>query len=110
MRDRAVSGIEAFWGKASKEVACLACGPQDAAPTAGAPGASAAAEGERRRKRRVDQARRPYGDHAAAVAEKMAERHRHALSKRLKKAGDLSRDRIERIAYRLQLSLPNAGK
>ncbi len=36
--------------------------------------------------------------------------HPRALSKRLKKSGDLPRDRMERITRRLQLSLPNAGE
>lgn len=72
------SGSEAFWESASKEVVCLACGPDDTAPSSGKAGASAAAEGQRRQKRRVDQIRRRYGDHAAAVADKMAERDNQA--------------------------------
>jgi hypothetical protein len=58
-------------------VTCLACGSDglDPIPSApGAPGASAAAEAERHLNRRVNQVRRRYGDHAAAVAETMAER------------------------------------
>jgi hypothetical protein len=42
--------------------------------TTGAAGASAAAEGERRRTKRVEDVRRRYGDHAAVVAEVMAGR------------------------------------
>lgn len=67
-------GTEAFWSSASKDVTCLACGSDSLDLTISAPGSSAAAEADRRLNRRVDQARRRYGDHAAAVAEKMAER------------------------------------
>jgi hypothetical protein len=45
---------------------------------AGAAGASAAAEGERRQEKRVEDVRRRYGDHAAAVAEAMAQRDTEA--------------------------------
>ena len=41
---------------------------------AGVAGASAAAEGDRRKEKRVAEVRRRYGDHAAAVAEAMAGR------------------------------------
>jgi hypothetical protein len=41
---------------------------------AGTAGASAAAEGDRRANRRVEDVRRKYGDHAAVVAEEMAAR------------------------------------
>jgi hypothetical protein len=53
-------------------VTCLACAPGGAEPDAGVAGASAAAEGERRKVRRVEEAHRRYGDHAAVVAEAMA--------------------------------------
>jgi hypothetical protein len=48
--------------------------PEGATPSAGTAGASAAAEGERRKEKRVADARRRFGDHAAAVAEEMAAR------------------------------------
>ena len=51
---------------------CLACAPSSRLPDAGEAGASAAAEGESRTERTVDQVRRRYGDHAAVVAEAMA--------------------------------------
>jgi hypothetical protein len=63
---------EAFWNRETKQATCLACGPSVSVVEAGAAGASAAAEGERRAARRVEQVRRRYGDHAAAVAEKVA--------------------------------------
>lgn len=66
-------GTEAIWNRADKTATCLACAP-DGAIDAGVPGASAAAEGERRRNRTVDKVRREYGDHAAVVAEAMAAR------------------------------------
>lgn len=68
------TGSEAFWNRATKEVTCLACEPRAAEPSPGLAGASAAAESERRRDRRVDDARRRYGDHAADVARAMAGR------------------------------------
>jgi hypothetical protein len=67
-------GSDAYWDKASKTATCIACAPESAAPTAGMPGASAAAEGERRTEKRVEDVRRRYGDHAAVVAETMAAR------------------------------------
>jgi hypothetical protein len=68
-------GTEAIWDRTAKTATCLACAPaEEIAIDAGTPGASAAAEGERRRNRRVADARRRYGDHAAAVAEKVTER------------------------------------
>jgi hypothetical protein len=63
---------EAFWNRETKEATCLACGSSVSALEAGTAGASALAEGERRAARRVEQVRREYGDHAAAVAEKIA--------------------------------------
>ena len=67
-------GSEASWDGATKEVTCLACIPDRSEPAAGVAGASAAAEGQRRKAKRVAEARRRYGDHAAAVAEAMAGR------------------------------------
>jgi hypothetical protein len=65
-------GAEAVWDPVAKQATCLACMPRDAIPAAGTPGQSAAAEGNRRTDRRVEDVRRHYGDHAAAVAEEMA--------------------------------------
>jgi hypothetical protein len=67
-------GSEAFWDRATRQATCLACAPVPGVPRAGAAGASAAAEGHRRRDSRVDKVRRQYGDYAAAVAEEMAGR------------------------------------
>jgi hypothetical protein len=64
-------GAEAIWDPANKTATCLACAPAGKID-AGVAGASAAAEGERRKNHKVDAARRKYGDHAAAVAEAMA--------------------------------------
>lgn len=66
-------GTEAIWNPADKTATCLACAPGGEIDS-GVAGASAAAEGERRRTRKVDEARRKYGDHAAEVAEAMAAR------------------------------------
>jgi nuclease-like protein len=66
-------GAEAIWDPAAKTVTCLACSPKGEVADPGAAGASAAAEGKRRAERRVDQARRKYGDHAAVVAAAIAE-------------------------------------
>ena len=68
-------GSEAIWDRVAKQAICLACAPtNDVEPEAGVAGASAALEGARRRDRRIEQVRRKHGDHAAAVAEQMAER------------------------------------
>ena len=67
-------GAEAFWSRARKEAICLACGPAPLSPLADVPGASAAAEGTRRASKRIDDVRKRYGDHAAAVAEQLADR------------------------------------
>ena len=67
-------GTDAFWDRGTKEATCLACAPDGPAPAAGTAGGSAAAEGERRKEKRVEGVRRRYGDHAAAVAEEMAGR------------------------------------
>jgi hypothetical protein len=67
-------GSEAIWDRATKQAICLGCAPDGKQPTAGAAGASAAAEGERRKENRVEDIRRRYGDHAAVVAEEMAGR------------------------------------
>jgi hypothetical protein len=67
-------GTEAQWDAVAKRATCLACVPADTVPAAGTAGASAAAEGDRRKQQRVTAVRRRYGDHAAAVAEEMAAR------------------------------------
>jgi len=62
-----------MWDRETKQATCLACAPGEPLPfDAGAAGSSAAAEGEKRLKRRVEDARRRYGDYAAEVAEKVA--------------------------------------
>jgi len=66
-------GSEAIWDNSTKEVTCLACGTAEAPIHPGVPGASASAEADRRRDRRVERVRHQYGDHAAAVAQEMAE-------------------------------------
>jgi hypothetical protein len=67
------TGAEALWNRAEKNATCLACAPAEPAVLdAGEAGASAAAEDERRADRRVEEVRRRFGDHAAAVAEEMA--------------------------------------
>jgi hypothetical protein len=66
-------GAEAIWNPADKTATCLACAPAGKID-AGVAGASAAAEGERRKNRKVDAVRREFGDHAAVVAEAMATR------------------------------------
>jgi hypothetical protein len=68
------AGAQAFWNRAEKTATCLSCAPDSSAPDTGTPGASAKAEGDRRMKRRVEDVRRRFGDHAAAVAEHMASR------------------------------------
>jgi hypothetical protein len=50
----------------------LACAPGELGYGTGVAGASAAAEGARRKRRSVDAVRREHGDHAAAVAEAVA--------------------------------------
>jgi hypothetical protein len=64
---------EAVWGPAAKTVTCLACWPEGERAGPWVAGASAAAEGRRRVERRVEDARRSYGDHAAVVAAAIAE-------------------------------------
>ena len=72
-------GSEAIWDRVAKQATCLACAPtNDVAPDAGVAGASAALEGARRRDKRIEEVRRKHGDHAAAVAEQMAERENAA--------------------------------
>lgn len=66
-------GTEAFWNAANKTVLCLACGPTAALNVRDVAGASAAAEGERRKAKRVAAVRNRYGDHAAAVAAQLTE-------------------------------------
>ena len=67
-------GAVAMWDSETKTATCLACVPGEVSIDAGIAGASAIAEGERRKRRRVDEARSLYGDHAAHVAEQMAGR------------------------------------
>ena len=67
-------GAEAVWESAPKQATCLACAPDGTRPTAGTAGASAAAEGKRRKEKRVADVRRRYGDLAAVVAAEMAGR------------------------------------
>jgi hypothetical protein len=55
----------------AKTATCLACS-SDAPIEHGTAGLSAAAEGDRRARRRTEAARKRYGDHAAVVAEAMA--------------------------------------
>ncbi len=68
-------GTEAIWNRVEKSVTCLACAPAEGAtaPEPGTAGSSAASEGARRRDKRIEEVRRKHGDHAAAVAEQMAE-------------------------------------
>jgi nuclease-like protein len=66
-------GADAIWDPAAKTVTCLACSPGVEPADAGVAGASAAAEGKRRADRRVEEARRKYGDHAAVVAAAIAD-------------------------------------
>src|SRR5688572_27433027 len=67
-------GTRAWWDKETKQAICVVCAPDAPEPIASAAGASAAAEGLRRKNKRVEDVRRRYGDHAAAVAEEMAGR------------------------------------
>jgi hypothetical protein len=67
-------GSEAFWDSDLKQAICLACTPSGTGPIEDVAGASAAAEGDRRAQRRIEDARRRYGDHAAEVAQEMAAR------------------------------------
>ncbi len=64
-------GAEAIWSPAAKTVTCLAC-VSDGRIDCGTAGVSAAAEGARRTDRKVAEARRKFGDHAAEVARVMA--------------------------------------
>lgn len=67
-------GSDAYWDRFRKKALCLACAPNVTLLVADTAGASAAAEGERRKEKRVKDVRRRFGDYAAAVAEEMAER------------------------------------
>ena len=64
-------GTEAFWDRERKAATCVACAAATT-PEPGGAGASAESEGERRKTKRVEDVRKTYGDHAAAVAEAMA--------------------------------------
>lgn len=61
-----------MWDRAAKTATCLACADVDVSVESGVAGASAAAEAERRSTHRIEDVRRRYGDHAAAVAEAVA--------------------------------------
>jgi hypothetical protein len=63
-----------MWDRSAKTVTCLACAPSETPAESGVAGASAAAEGGRRRDKRIAEVRRKHGDHAAQVAKEMAER------------------------------------
>jgi hypothetical protein len=63
-----------MWDRSAKTVTCLACAPGETAAEPGVAGASAAAEGARRRDKTIEEVRRKHGDHAAEVAKEMAER------------------------------------
>lgn len=65
-------GTDGWYDRERKHVFCLACGPGSFEAVHEAPGASAAAEGGRRRQAHVDRVRRQHGDYAAAVAEQLA--------------------------------------
>lgn len=67
-------GTEALWDPGTKTATCVACLAGDATIDAGDAGSSAAAEGERRAARKIEEVRRKYGDHAANVAREMAGR------------------------------------
>jgi len=62
-----------MWDRVEKTVTCLACAPSETDAELGVAGASAAAEGSRRRDKRIEEVRRTHGDHAAEVAKAMAE-------------------------------------
>jgi hypothetical protein len=65
-------GAEALWDRAAKTPTCIACADGDQPLDPGVAGASAEAEAKRRSAKRVEEARRSHGDHAAAVAEAVA--------------------------------------
>jgi Nuclease-related domain len=67
-----------MWDRIAKTVTCLACASSGTDAPPGVAGASAAAEGARRRDKRIEAARRKHGDHAAEVAKEMAERDNSA--------------------------------
>ena len=71
---------EAFWNRVTKLAICLACGPADLPLDEGVAGASAAAEGNDRLQRRVDEVRRRFGDHAAEVARRVGANERSIVS------------------------------
>ena len=61
-------GTEALWDRAAKVATCVSCANLAESVDSGIAGATAAAEAERRSTSRVEEVRRRYGDHAAAVA------------------------------------------
>jgi hypothetical protein len=67
-----------MWDRRAKTATCLACAPSKTDAEPGIAGASAAAEGARRRDTRIEEVRRKHGDHAAEVAKEMAERENAA--------------------------------
>jgi len=67
-------GTDAYWNSTERKATCLACVLPAGETDPGTPGASAIAEGERRKNRRVEEVRRQYGDYAAEVAEELAAR------------------------------------
>lgn len=62
-------GADAWYDKTRRKVVCLVCGPTSIGSSAA--GASAHAEGDSRRDKRVEDVRKKYGDHAAEVAKKI---------------------------------------
>lgn len=62
-------GAEAVWDPSARTVTCLTCAPSEEI-TAGEAGASAAAEDDRRSDRRVELARRRYGDQLRSSQER----------------------------------------
>ena len=67
-------GAEAYWSRTKRTASCLACAPAAGETDPGTAGASAAAEGERRKNKRIEDVRRRHGDLAAEVAAEMAAR------------------------------------
>lgn len=65
-------GAEALWDRAAKTATCNACADLPDRADSGVAGASASAEAQKPAENRVEEARRRYGDHAAAVAAEVA--------------------------------------
>ncbi len=81
-------GAEAIWDRATKAATCLACADLDESFDPGVAGASTAAEAEQRAASRVEEVRRRYGDHAAAVAAAVAPNEQEIASWRKGAAGE----------------------